>query len=85
MKSVDADELKITWSAMKNISSVIIEIQQDELGVSMKAKQAGSETAFHVPSGFLAPNTQYELGVGTVSEEGNIVFVETTFMTAKKN
>ena len=85
VKSVDVDEVKITWAAMKNISSVIIEIKQDELDVSMKAKQSGSETAFCVPSGFLAPNTEYELGVGTVSEEGNIVFVETTFMTAKNN
>lgn len=78
---VVADEVTITWSPLKNITGTIIEIQQDELGVSIKAKLPGSANAFTVPAGFLAPGKEYELAIGTVSEDGNIVFVETTFTT----
>jgi hypothetical protein len=35
-------------------------------------------------SGFLFPDTQYTLGIGTMTEEGNISFVETSFTTAVK-
>ena len=33
--------------------------------------------------GFLAAGTEYELAIGTVSEAGNISFIETSFTTAK--
>ena len=84
-RSATSKEIIITWAEMKNISRVIIEIQQDELGVSIKAELPGTKSTFIVPPGFLAPATEYELGIGTVSAEGNIVFVETTFTTAKDN
>ena len=82
-KSIAAEEIKITWAELKNLSKVIIEIQQDELGVSLKAELPGTEGTFKVPPGLLAPATECKLGIGTVSAEGNIVFVETTFTTAK--
>ena len=82
-RSVAAEEIKITWAELKNLSKVIIEIQQDELSVSLKAEIPGTESTFKVPPGLLAPATEYKLGIGTVSAEGNIVFVETTFTTAK--
>ena len=84
-RSVEAKEIIITWAEMKNISKFIIEIQQDELGVSLKAEIPGTESTFNVPPGLLAPATEYEIGIGTVSAEGNIVFVETAFTTAKDN
>jgi len=37
-----------------------------------------------VPDGFLLPGTEYQLAIGTVSAEGNVSFVETTFTTAGK-
>ena len=84
-RSATAVELKITWAEMKNISRIILEIQHDELGVSLKAELPGTEITYTVPPGFLAPATEYELGIGTVSAEGNIVFVETRFTPAKNN
>jgi hypothetical protein len=39
---------------------------------------------FVVPDGFLLSGTQYELSIGTVTDAGNISFVETTFTTAGK-
>jgi hypothetical protein len=35
-----------------------------------------------VPNGLLIPGTKYHLGIGTVSDEGNVSFVETSFTTA---
>jgi hypothetical protein len=34
-----------------------------------------------VPNGFLLPGMEYQMAIGTVSGEGNISFVETSFTT----
>ena len=83
-RGVNARDLEITWTPVKNSAAYIVEIEHDALNVKLTAKLPGSVTAFAVPDGFLAPGTQYELGIGTMSHEGNISFVETTFRTAGK-
>ena len=80
-RGVAAEELEIAWRPVKNIASYLIEIEQDELDVNITAKLPRSATAFAVPAGFLLPDTQYDLSIGTVTEQGNITFVETTFTT----
>jgi hypothetical protein len=77
-------DLEITWAPVKNSATYIVEIEQDELNVNLTTKLPGSVTAFAVLDGFLVPGTQYELSIGTMSHEGNIAFVETTFTTACK-
>ncbi len=37
-----------------------------------------------VPDGFLLPGKEYKIAIGTVTEEGNASFVETTFTTTGK-
>ena len=66
------------------MAGYIIDIEQDELDVSITAKLPGSVTSFPVPDGFLVPGTQYELAIGAVTYEGNRSFVETVFTTAGK-
>ena len=39
---------------------------------------------FAVPNELVRPGLVYQLGVGTVSDKGNISFIETAFTTATK-
>jgi len=81
-RNVGAKNLKIAWTPVKNLAGYIITIKERNLGVNLTAKLPGSVTTFAVPNGFLRPGMEYQLAVGTVSAEGNISFVETTFTTA---
>lgn len=82
--NVATKNLKITWTPVKNLSAYIVHIEQDDLNVSLTARLPGSATAFDVPDAFLLPGTEYLLGIGTVTKKGNASFVETTFVTTKK-
>ncbi|MGH7352006.1 MAG: hypothetical protein ACREJJ_06475 [Candidatus Methylomirabilales bacterium] len=81
-QGVDAKNLKITWTPVKNLAAYIVRIEQRKLGVNLTARLPGSVGTFAVPDGFLLPGTEYQLAIGTVSDEGNISFVETTFTIA---
>jgi hypothetical protein len=83
-RGVGVKDLEINWTPVKNLAAYIIEIEQDELDINLSAKLPGSVVTFVVPDGFLAPGTQYEISIGTMSHEGNISFVETSFTTAGK-
>jgi hypothetical protein len=77
--------LKITWTPVKDLAAYIIYIEQTENRViNLTANLPGSATAFDVPDGFLLPGTEYKLRIGTVTEQGNIAFEETTFFTKRR-
>ena len=76
--------LEIAWTPPAGaVAGYVIEIEQDDLGVHLEATLPGSVTGFAVPAGFLRPGTEYQLGIGTRSEAGNVSFVETSFTTAE--
>lgn len=75
---------QIKWTAVKNLAACVVVIEQEESDLSVTAKLPGSATTFAVPDGFLRPGTEYKLAVGTVSREGNISLVETSFTTRGK-
>jgi hypothetical protein len=83
-RGVGTKDFKIAWTPVKNLAAYIIKIKQKKLDTNLTAKLPGSVATFAVPNGFLLPGTEYQLGIGTVSTEGNISFVETTFTTAGK-
>ncbi len=83
-QSVDAKDLKVTWTPVKHLAAYIMKIEQEEMGANLTARLPGTMTTFSVPDGFLRAGVKYELSIGTVSQEGNISFVETTFTTAGK-
>lgn len=83
-EGVPARGLKISWSPIDNLAACIIEIEQDEQNARITARLPGSATGFAVPDGFLLPDTEYELAIGSVSKEGNITYIETSFTTAGK-
>jgi hypothetical protein len=83
-QDVAIKNLKITWTPVKNVAAYIIYIEQDELQVELTARLPGNVAAFAVPDGFLLPGTEYMLGIGTVTNDGNTSYVETSFTTAGK-
>jgi hypothetical protein len=80
---VGTGDLRISWTPVDSAAFYIVEIEQDELGTKLKAELPASEPAFVVPPGFLRSGKEYQLTVGTVTDEGNISFVETTFNTTQ--
>jgi hypothetical protein len=82
-ENVSVKDLEISWSAVEGAASYVVEIEQDELNVNITALLPGSSTSFAMPDGFLLPGAEYQMGIGTVTGEGNISFVETTFKTEK--
>lgn len=83
-KGVRTDHLKITWTPVRDVTTYIIEIEQEEEDVAITARLPASVTAFAIPDRFLRPGMEYKVGIGTETEEGNLSFVETTFTTAVK-
>ncbi len=82
-QKVPVKGLEIRWTPVAGVSGYVVELEQDELGVSLEAHLPGSASSLSVPDGFLRPGTEYDLGIGTVSKGGNVSFVETSFTTAE--
>lgn len=80
-RGVAVKDLEIAWTPVKDVAAYILEIQHDKLGVELKVKLPASTATFAVPNGLLLPGEAYQLSIGTVSDEGNISFLETTFTT----
>lgn len=80
-ENIEIDNLVIKWTSVENIAGYIIELDQEELGVNLLVKLPGSVNNFSAPGGLLQPSTEYVLSIGTVSKEGNISVVETSFTT----
>lgn len=83
-REVGAADLVVTWTPVTSGAAYIIYIEQPELNVSLTARLPASVTRFAVPAGVLVPGRDYQLGIGTVTAQGNSSFVETTFTTAGK-
>jgi len=83
-RGVAIKDLEIAWTPVKNLAALVVYIEQPELGVEITARVPGSATSFAVPDGFLVPGTEYQVGLGTVTHDGNMAFVETTIRTAGK-
>ena len=80
-KGVPTKGLKIAWSQAKHIISYVVTIEQEESGFELTVKLPAAASTFVVPDGLLQAKTRYKLAIGTVSQEGNSSFVETSFTT----
>jgi len=83
-KDVPVKGLQINWSPVKNPAAYVIVIEQEETDRKIEAKLSGTATSFAVPDGFIAPDTEYKLAIGSVMQDGNTSFVESAFTTAAK-
>lgn len=82
VRGVATERLEIAWAPVEDVTAYIVYIEQDELDLELTARLPRSVTSFVVPDGVLLPGTMYQLGIGTVTDEGNASFVETTMTTA---
>jgi hypothetical protein len=82
MKNVPIEKAIIGWSPMADVAAFHIELEQEDSGEVITAKLSPKTTTFVVPHGFLQPATEYKIGLGTESREGNISFIETSFTTS---
>lgn len=83
-KEVPIKALKIKWSAVKNLAAYVMTIEQEKTDIKLSATLAGTATSFALPDGFLTPNTEYKVAISTVSREGNMSVIETSFVTGGK-
>lgn len=80
-KNVPVKGMTLSWTAGKNLSAIVVVIEQEKTGREVRANLAGDATTFAVPEGFLLPGTEYKVAIGTVSKDGNGSFTETTMTT----
>src|SRR2546430_10108550 len=80
-RGVAIKNLKIAWNPVKNLAAYIVKIEGRKPEANLTVQVPGTVSTFVVPDGFLMPGTEYGVAIGTVSEKGNISFVETTFTT----
>jgi hypothetical protein len=82
-EDVPPDNFKMSWSAVDGVASYVVTIGEFESDASFMVRLPGSSTSFALPDGFLVRGTKYKMALGTVTDEGNTSFVETTFTTEK--
>ena len=83
-KGVPVKGLQVSWKSTKGLDSCVVVIEHEASGRSIKVTLPGNASSFPVPDGFLLPDTEYKVAVGTVAKDGNSSFVEAAFTTAKK-
>jgi hypothetical protein len=80
--TLDKDSVVVAWTAVAGAAFYVVEVENDDLGVNLTVTMDGNATSFAVPAGFLLADTEYELGVATVTATGNPSFAEIAFVTA---
>ena len=82
---VPADSLTIQWSQVPGIAQLILEFENEsaEPEQTLTLNLPPDLTSFDVPQPLLVPNADYQVGIATVAHNGNIVFVEVEFSTAR--
>jgi hypothetical protein len=69
------------WTAGPDAAGIFLELESDELGVDVKSNLASGSSSFGFPAGWLAPETEYQLGVAARGANGNLSVVELDFTT----
>lgn len=81
-QDVAAEGLTIEWAPVKGVLGYALELSHEESNASIEVKLPASATSFAVPEGFLVSGQTYQLGIGTVSADGNVSYIETEFSAA---
>ena len=82
---IAAGSLTIQWSAVPGIREYILEFENESADPeqALTLNLPPEVTSFEIPAGLLVAGSDYQVGVQTVAENGNIVAVEVTFSTAE--
>jgi hypothetical protein len=82
-ENVPVKNFVVSWSAVEDVASYIVKVHQRELNVDFTTSLPAAWRAFAFPDGFLSRGKQYKMAIGTVTREGNVSYVESTFTTEK--
>jgi hypothetical protein len=76
--------LVIEWSAVPGVAEYILELENESVDPeqSLTLNLPADTTRFRVPAHWIASGAEYQVGVGTVARNGNVVFAEIEFTTA---
>jgi hypothetical protein len=82
---IPATSLTIQWSAVPDIREYILEFENESLDPeqALTVNLPAGMTSFEIPPALLVPGSDYQVGIQTVGENGNIVASEVTFSTAE--
>src|SRR5688572_19730677 len=82
---IAAGSLTIQWSAVPEIREYILEFENESADPeqALTLNLPPGVTSFEIPAGLLVAGSDFQVGVQTVSDNGNIVAVEVTFSTAE--
>jgi len=77
-------DLVIRWSAVPGVAQYLLELENESADPeqSLSINLPPEATSFLVPAAWLAPGAEYQVGLGTVAPNCNVVFIESTFETA---
>lgn len=83
--TVPAGPLLITWSAVPGVEQYLFELENESADPeqTLSFNVPADLTSFEVPPELIAPGAEYQLGIGAVAPNGNIVFVEIAFSTSE--
>ena len=80
--TVPAAGLVIQWQPVAGVAGYFLELEQEDLEIVLKVDLPASANSFSPPPGWLLPGAEYVVGLGSIGENGNRTFVESTFTTA---
>jgi hypothetical protein len=84
-EEVPVADLVIRWSPVPGVEQYLLELENESADPeqSLSINLPPDATSFLVPAVWLSPGAEYQVGLATVAPNCNIVFVESTFVTAE--
>jgi hypothetical protein len=81
-RNVSAKNLKISWAPVNGVDGYTVELDPSKTSAHLELKVPASVTSLVVPDGILVPGAECQVGIGTISKDGNVSVVEMSFKTA---
>jgi hypothetical protein len=77
------EALVIRWSHVPDIEGYLLEFENEseEIEQALTINLPAHQTSYRIPARLLPPGGEFQIGIHTVAENGNIVAVESTFTT----
>ncbi|WP_133510471.1 hypothetical protein [Candidatus Thiosymbion oneisti] len=82
-EDIPAAGLKVQWKPLKGIEKYVLSLEDAATDLAIEAELPGNASSFEIPNGWMKPDTDYKLAVGSVAPDGNRSFVEIEFETAQ--
>jgi hypothetical protein len=81
---IGTDALTLEWSPVPGVREYIVEFENESADPQqvLRVNVPASQTRFPVPATMLVRGSEFQVGVGSVAPNGNVVFSEITFSTA---